>query len=189
MTIFVAGVHGAGKTFLARPACERLGLVHATASQLIRQERGLATWSDDKTVSEVDENQRALISAVRRISEEGRQLVLDGHFVLRRAAWTHERLSLDVFRDLGCSAVLLIQSPVPVLIERLVARGDTSWDLEELGRFCEEEVAHGSQIAGQLGIPIDILESPSLGLFEGRLRQAAESGRGGSPIKRPLEPR
>jgi len=173
MTIFVAGVHGAGKTFLARPACERLGLVHATASQLIRQERGLTTWSDDKTVSEVDENQRALISAVRRISAEGRQLVLDGHFVLRRAAWTHERLSMDVFRDLRCSAVLLIQSPIPVVIERLVARGDTSWDEEELSRFGEEEVAHGSQIAGQLGIPIEVLDSPTLGFFEDRLSWAA----------------
>lgn len=173
MTIFVAGVHGAGKTFLARPACERLGLVHATASQLIRQERGLATWSDDKTVSEVDENQRALISAVRRISAEGRQLVLDGHFVLRRAAWTHEQLSLDVFRDLGCSAVLLIQSPVPVVMQRLVARGDTSWNEEELSRFSQEEVAHGRKIAGQLGVSFEILDSPDIGIFEERLRWAA----------------
>ena len=39
MTIFVAGVHGAGKTFATKPACQKLGLVYATASQLIQEER------------------------------------------------------------------------------------------------------------------------------------------------------
>lgn len=37
MIIFVAGVHGAGKTFATKPACQKLGLVHATASQLIKE--------------------------------------------------------------------------------------------------------------------------------------------------------
>ncbi len=54
-----------------------------------------------------------------------------------------------------------------------MARGDTSWDEEELSRFGEEEVAHGSQIAGQLGIPIEVLDSPTLGFFEDRLSWAA----------------
>ena len=36
MTIFVAGVHGAGKTFATKPACQKLGLVYATVSQLIQ---------------------------------------------------------------------------------------------------------------------------------------------------------
>ena len=41
MTIFVAGIHGVGKTFLAQPAAARLGMRYATASQLIREERGV----------------------------------------------------------------------------------------------------------------------------------------------------
>ena len=81
-------------------------------------------------------------------------------------------MSLDVFRDLRCSVVLLIQTPVAVVLERLVARGDTSWDEKELSRFCEAEVAHGAQIAGQLGIPFDILESPGPSSFDERLRRA-----------------
>lgn len=62
MTIFVAGVHGAGKTFVTEPACQKLGFVHATASQLIREERGHATWDAAKVVSDVDQNQAALIA-------------------------------------------------------------------------------------------------------------------------------
>lgn len=176
MTVFIGGVHGAGKTFLTKPACERLGLVYATASQLIREERGLATWSDDKTVRDVDENQFALIRAVNRISAEGRRLVLDGHFVLRKAAWEHERLSLDVFRELGFSSVLVIQNPVLVVLDRLAARGDTSWNATEVAQFCAAEAAHGSHISEQLDVSFELLESPNADIFESRLSYAVSHG-------------
>jgi len=166
LTIFVAGVHGAGKTFATKPACQKLGLVHATASQLIRQERGLASWDASKMVSDVDQNQLALVSAARRIREEGATLVLDGHLVLRRATGEHERLSVDVFRSLDCSAILLIRSPVAVLQERLRARQDTSWSDEELTAFSKAEDEHGQDVAKALGIPLTILDAPSVDSVE-----------------------
>ncbi|MFZ5566980.1 MAG: ATP-binding protein [Pseudomonadota bacterium] len=162
MTIFVAGVHGAGKTFATKPACQKLGLVHATASQLIKQERGQTTWNGAKIVSDVDQNQAALISAARRIRESGATLVLDGHFVLRRAPGDHERLPIDVFRALDCSSILLIRSPVAVLLERLHARLDTSWTEAELLEFSMAEDVHGAEVAEVLRIPLKILDSPSV---------------------------
>ena len=161
MTIFVAGVHGAGKTFATKPACQKLGLIHATASQLIQEEREQATWDHTKMVSDVDQNQAALISAVRRIRESGSILVIDGHFVLRRAPGTHERLPIDVFRALKCSSVLLIRSPVPVLLERLHARQDMSWSEAELADFSKAEDAHSAEVADVLGIPLKTLDSPT----------------------------
>ena len=161
MTIFVAGVHGAGKTFATKPACQKLGLVYVTASQLIREERGQVTWDGTKMVSDVDQNQTALISAVRRIRESGAMLVIDGHFVLRRAPGTHERLPIDVFRALECSSVLLIRSPVPVLLERLHARQDMSWSEAELADFSKAEDAHSAEVADVLGIPLKPLDSPT----------------------------
>ena len=161
MTIFVAGVHGAGKTFATKPACQKLGLVHATASQLIKEERGHATWGAAKVVSDVDQNQAALVSAVERIRATGATLVIDGHFVLRRAPGNHEWLPVEVFRALHCSFVLLIRSPVPVLLERLRARGDMSWSETELTEFSKAEDAHSDEVAKVLGIPLRILDSPS----------------------------
>ena len=161
MTIFVAGVHGAGKTFATKPACQKLGLVYATASQLIQEERGQVTWDGTKMVSDVDKNQAALISAVRRIRESGSILVIDGHFVLRRAPGTHERLPIDVFRALECSSVLLIRSPVPVLLERLHATQDMSWSEAELADFSKAEDAHSAEVADVLGIPLKTLDTPT----------------------------
>lgn len=161
MTIFVAGVHGAGKTFATKPACQKLGLVHATASQLIKEERGQTSWDDTKVVSDVDQNQMALISAARRIRESGATLVIDGHFVLRRAPRSHERLAIDVFRALECSSVLLIRCPVPVLLERLHARQDTSWTEAEVADFSKAEDSHSAEVAQVMGIPLKVLDSPT----------------------------
>lgn len=180
MTIFVAGVHGVGKTFATKSACQKLGLVHATASQLIREERGQATWDSAKMVSEVDQNQAALISAVRRIRESGATLVIDGHFVLRRTPGTHERLPIDVFRALECSSVLLIRSPVPVLLERLHARQDMSWTDIELAEFGKAEDVHSAEVAGVLGIPLKTLNSPTsqeVEIWLERLSKGADTSR------------
>lgn len=162
MTIFVAGVHGAGKTFATELACQRLGLVHATASQLIRQERGLVSWDATKVVADVDLNQLALLSAAKRIRNGGGTLVLDGHFVLRRAPGDHEKLSVDVFRGLECSAVLLFRCAISVLLERLQARQDMSWNAAELADFSEAEEAHGVEVAKALNIPLEALDMPSM---------------------------
>lgn len=171
MTVFVAGVHGAGKTFVIKPACQRLGLVHATASQLIKEERGQATWDAAKVVSDVEQNQAALIASARRIRESGATLVVDGHFVLRRAPGRLERVPVDVFRALECSRVLLIRSPVPVLLARLQARHDMSWTEAELTKFSKAEEDHGTEVAGALGIPMTTLDSPSAETVEAWLKR------------------
>ena len=62
--IFLAGVHGVGKGFLGTPVANSIGIVHLTASQLIREEKGQATWGIDKKTSDLDDNQLALIRAV-----------------------------------------------------------------------------------------------------------------------------
>lgn len=177
MTIFVAGIHGAGKTFATKAACQKLGLVHATASQLIREERGQASWSASKVVSDVDMNQLALVKAAERIRDSGATLVLDGHFVLRRAPGDHERLSIDVFRSLRCSAVLLIRSPLPVVLDRLRARQDMTWSEAELESFSRAEDAHCAEVANTLGISLTILDAPSADDVEAWLKLQSQSAR------------
>lgn len=82
MNIFVAGVHGVGKTYLASRLPSTLGLIHTSASKLIKEERAMPSWGVDKRVSDVDANQIALAAAVKRHNDAGVQLLLDGHFVL-----------------------------------------------------------------------------------------------------------
>ncbi|MGN8134610.1 ATP-binding protein [Paraburkholderia sp. 22099] len=166
MTIFVAGMHGVGKTFLAKPASERLGLLHATASQLLREERGAVSWDANKRVGGIDENQRALIAAVSRIRATGRTLLLDGHFVLRGGDGEPVLLAPEVFRDLGCVGVVLLEASVEQIASRLQARGDDSWTLPQIARFAEEERKHTECVCSHLDVRCRKVESPTPAYFD-----------------------
>lgn len=170
MTVLVAGAHGVGKTFLAKPAAERLGFRYATASQLIRDERGLATWTETRQVTQIDENQIALAGAVARILDGGEQLLLDGHLVLRHRPNEHQRLPASVFVSLRCRRIIVVTAAVDVLMDRLRARGDDTWTAAELAAFSEAEIRHGEAIASTLNIGLSILESPSCADFDAALR-------------------
>lgn len=166
MTIFVAGMHGVGKTFLAKPASERLGLLHASASQLIREERGADSWGANKRVDGIDENQRALIAAVSRIRATGRMLLLDGHFVLRGSDGEPVLLSPKVFADLGCLGVVLLEASVEQIAPRLQARGDDSWTLPEIARFTESERTHAERVCSHLKVQYRKIKSPTPACFD-----------------------
>lgn len=166
MIIFVAGIHGVGKTYLGSPAAKNIGLRHATASQLIQEERGLQSWGSDKRVASVDENQAALISATNRLRANGQNLLLDGHFVLRGANGGLNKINSQVFRDLQIGAVLLLQARIEIVVNRLQARGDMSWTVSELQNLAEQEEAHAARVSAELGIACTNLCQPSQREFE-----------------------
>jgi adenylate kinase len=170
LTVLVAGAHGVGKTHLAKPAAERLGFRYATASQLIREERGHATWTETRQVTQIDENQLALAKAVARIVDGGEQLLLDGHLVLRSRPNEHQRLAESVFRSLRCRRIIILTAPVDVLLDRLRARGDSTWSAAELAAFGEAELRHGEVVASALNIDLAVLASPSDGDFDAAVR-------------------
>ena len=166
MTTFIAGIHGAGKTHLAKPAAARLAMTYATASQLIRDERGRASWSMSKVVDELAENQAALVAAVSRVKATGHSLLLDGHCVLRIATNVHQRIPEAVFRDLGCSAIVLVGCSSKVVLSRLASRGDNSWAEAEVDAFALAEAEHAAAICASLAVPLVSLEAPTADEFD-----------------------
>ncbi|KWC80583.1 ATP-binding protein [Burkholderia cepacia] len=162
MTIFVGGVHAVGKTYVLQPVCEELGVRHATASQLIKEQRGLANWTVSRQVDDIDENQRALVAAVQRLEEAGEMIVLDGHFVLRRSADVHEKIGVETFAQLIVQGVILLEAPGETIAERLRQRGDTTWKQSEIEAFARKEWEHAQTVCMQLGVPLVRLYSPTL---------------------------
>lgn len=172
MIVFVGGIHGVGKTYLCGPAAQKLGVLHASASQLIREEQGRETWTSDKRVAGIDENQAALIAAVDRIRKEGKALLLDGHFALRGPGNEPTRINPEVFRQLGVDEIILLTAEISIVQERNRARGDTSWTLSELQKLHEAEQTHAHDISRKLDLPIVELISPSQSLFIGTVERA-----------------
>jgi len=165
MTILIAGIHGAGKTFLTEKAAQQLSLDYAEASQLIREERGRTTWSADKQVGEIAENQLALVAAVNKIKYDGRTLLLNGHMILRKSVNQHERLPYAVFRGLNCRMIILLTCSTQSAKERLEKRGDFSWNTEELEKLAKTELEHAKAVTNDLHIPLVSLFEPSLDKF------------------------
>lgn len=165
MNIFVAGIHGVGKTYLASRLPEGSALLHTSASKLIKEERALPDWNPDKRVSEVDENQVALANAVARHNANGTALLLDGHFVLLNTAGEFVQLGAEVFKTLNLSAVLLIEADPKVVEIRVQNRDDLRRDSEWLATFMRKERAQAEAVCGALDAPLRILVSPSITEF------------------------
>jgi|SRR5690554_340981 len=162
MVIFLAGVHGVGKTFLGEPTAKLLGFQYATASSLIRRElAGKQNWAENKRTKNMDDNQEALISSVSKIVKKSQKsLVLDGHFVLRDEHGSLISLSSDIFKRLGVSYVILLEAPSATVAERLLVR-EAPQPLEDIAALAEAECKNAENICNELNIPLIKLLSPS----------------------------
>nr|WP_115707639.1 ATP-binding protein [Cupriavidus taiwanensis] len=161
MTLFVAGVHAVGKTIVLKPVCESLGVRHASASQLIKEQRGLQNWTTSRQVGAIDENQRALVDAVQRLKRDGETVILDGHFVLRRAVGIHEKISVRTFSQLMIRGAIVMEAATTTIADRLLQRGDATWDRAEIDIFAQRELEHAEFVCRHLEIPLIRLCSPS----------------------------
>lgn len=162
MTLFVGGIHAVGKTFVLKPVCDELGVRHATASQLIKEQRGLTNWTVSRQVDDIEDNQRALVAAVRRLEEGGETIVLDGHFVLRRGVNVHEKIGVETFARLMVRGAILLEAPSAIIADRLRQRGDTTWEQSEIQAFAQKEREHAQIVCAALSVPLVTLNSPSV---------------------------
>ena len=165
MNIFVAGVHGVGKTYLAQQLPVEFGLVHTSASKLIKEERSMATWGTDKKVSDVDGNQLALAAAVSRHNKAGVRLLLDGHFVLRDAGGQFVRLGAEVFDALNLDAVILLETEPRIIAERILGRDGREDSIEELQLFLDAEREQARLVCDALGIALTVAAGPTAAGF------------------------
>ncbi len=170
--IFLAGVHGVGKGFLGTPVAKALGISHFTASQLIREERGQATWRTDKKTSALEDNQQALIRAVSQRRLIHSNILLDGHFVLRNEQGILTPLETMVFRELHLTGVILLTEESNIIASRLAVRDGGVADVFATSDLAEAESAHARAVCHELELPLIVVHSPtedSLGIAIERL--------------------
>ena len=165
MNVFIAGGHGVGKTFLVSALTLPAGVVATSASKLIREERGQASWGMDKRVAEVDANQLALASAVKRHNDGGARLLLDGHFALHGADGALRLLDAEVFAALNLSGVILLEAKPDVVAERIQARDNRKADREEIESLASAERNQAYAVCAQLGLTLVTMQSPRVDEF------------------------
>jgi adenylate kinase len=159
-TIFVGGVHGAGKTTFAKQLAVLLDASHVTAGGLIRENAGathtVTVGFGDKAVPDVGANQLLLLRGLdlyrRRVGP--RLVLLDGHFVLLGANGTIAEIPLAVYRTIGPQAVVLVEAEAAMVRARLVARDGEAPPVATLAELAARERLHAEHVCSQLGVPL-----------------------------------
>lgn len=134
--VFVAGVHGVGKSTLCSKLSEKFGWSHFSCSDLIKQNSDYVESS--KLVSTADKNQQALLRGISQLTEE--LVLLDGHFCLLDKNEQVIELSFEVFDAISPSAVLLVTCEEATIRQRLKQRGGHVLDLDKIIELQQREV-------------------------------------------------
>lgn len=170
--IFVAGIHGVGKTTCCAEVAKQISIPHYTASAIIRSEKASVISEHSKEVRNVGVNQNHLVEGLRKIVEAGKQrIILDGHFTLLSAEGQIKPISVDIFAGLDVDGFVLYKDDPLRISARLQERDNMAWDVSLLTTHQNAEIAHAKVVSETLQLPIVYLEAfDSNGLVETTLR-------------------
>lgn len=157
--IFVAGVHGVGKTTLCAAVSQKEGMLHKSAGEIIREQDASALSSSTKSVSDINRTQRLLIAGVNRIRRQSRNLLLDGHFALINGSGQVEPITRNVFETLALDGIVLVHDAPPEIYNRLVARDANPVTVATLTELQSVEVSTAQTIAQALAVPLILVKS------------------------------
>ena len=151
--IFVAGIHGVGKTYLCQRIKESMGIDHFSASQLISEFKSEKSSSTDKSVKNILDNQELLLKAIEKYIEPTRPTLLDGHCCLLNSGHEVERIPIEIFIGIKPCSVIVLYDEITSIYEKISGRDGVSYDTKLLTLFQLEEIKYASDIAEYLRIP------------------------------------
>ncbi|WP_417538200.1 ATP-binding protein [Marinomonas sp.] len=126
--VFIAGIHGVGKTTFCQKIQEDVAIKHYSCSTLIKENSDYIETS--KTIDKAERNQLILIESLNQISDE--KLLLDGHFCLIDKNNSVLRLDDSVFESLNLSAIVVLSCDARTIHSRLQERDGTTFSIGKL---------------------------------------------------------
>lgn len=157
--LFIAGVHGVGKTTLCDRYAVQRGLLHKSASQLIREANQTAICSTSKAVRNIPDNQKLLVKAVQRYREAREGMLLDGHFALWDEKHRAQPLATHVFSQLGIDGIVVVHDAPSKIAQRLKERDTHGASSAAIGELQRMELSRAIEVAKELGIPLTTVRS------------------------------
>jgi len=151
--VFVAGIHGVGKSSFCAELSMGTGAKHLTASALIRRIKS-EPETPDKRVHSVDANQDILLHALASEPDHPEGIILDGHFCLLKGNSKIQEISINVFRAISPRGILILTENPGVIATRLTQRDGNSYPIELLHELQEKEYSAAVRVSKELDIPI-----------------------------------
>ncbi|AIS16714.1 AAA family ATPase [Pseudomonas rhizosphaerae] len=154
MIILVAGIHGVGKTWHCEHYAHRRGVLHSSATGLVRQVLASVKWSDDRYATNRDRNRQALELALTSIAATGKSMLLEGNVVLMGKRPRALGIDLAAFERLSLGAIVLLESEPWTVLQRLPASHASATEVEV---FQQQERDSARAVARHLQIPLMLL--------------------------------
>lgn len=151
---FLAGVHGVGKTTLCNRYFHPAGFYCTTASSLIKK-RGKAI-NKDKRVTNVEDNQLALLEQLRIERDAHEKLLLDGHFCLVSSSGEIVEIDPSIFQAMGLDSLILIKGDPEEIAARLHNRDSNKWSPRFLREFQEAEERHAHRVSKEISVSLNV---------------------------------
>lgn len=152
-TIIVGGIHGVGKTTLCESLSQELDIEHYTASDLIKKIKADYKDAQDKRVTDINDNQTALVLAIERYVKSDSPYFLDGHFCLLSPDYSITRIPDETFRAINPSGIIVFFDDISKIQQRLLGRDENNYDQSLLTLFQDEEIIYSKEIGNELQIP------------------------------------
>lgn len=148
--IFVAGIHGVGKTTFCKVISQKFNIKHYSASELISYTSGKVF--SNKLTENIEDNQELLINSINTVLDKSKQYFIDGHFCLIDEDKAIEEISIDTFLKLKIKSIVVLIDDVTNIYNRLEKRDGIKYNLEFINEFQNKEIAYANKISSMLNI-------------------------------------
>lgn len=151
--IFLAGIHGVGKTTLSQQMTNGTEIKSVSASNLIKS--SLKNINLNKKITDnIVKNQNHLLRAIEENLDPQSKYIMDGHFCLLNKNREVEKIPLSTFIDISPLAIIVLYDDLNKVFSRLQCRDKINvLDKKTLNAMQKCELEHGFFIAHSLGIP------------------------------------
>lgn len=163
--ILIGGIHGVGKGTLCERIESELGIVHLSASEVLKW-KDLNVDSSDKRVADIDSTQDRLLKNLKGIIIPGQTYLLDGHFCLLNKENKIEKVPEDVFIGINPKKIIVVSENPEIISKRLSQRDGRTYETSLLKEMQNTEIEHAKYISNLLGVEIYEIQSDSYDILK-----------------------
>lgn len=149
--IFVGGIHGVGKGTICNEIALKTGLIHITASQILKWDE--ISDSDSKLVKNIASTQSRLIKGLENQIKKDEKYLLDGHFCLLNSDGIPSRIDENTFDQINPKVIVIVIDDVENIVKRLEARDDKRYDTNVLNQLQQMETEYAKYLSNKYSIP------------------------------------
>lgn len=151
--IFVVGAYGVGKTTLCNKLSRKVKIPSYSASDLISP-KVREVYGAQKSVTNKEKNQQALIQAVKELPNNEHKILLSGHFCIFNRDREIEQLPEFVFTSLGIRKIILLITDSSIIMERLYVRDNVTYTKKSIDNLINQEKIFANKFATRLECPL-----------------------------------